>query len=200
MTRGEGWRYWNSKLEILAAPLANFRSPPPLIFLELPFPVSKNFRSPPSISSFPPIASFVERGLFIKTFCHQGTFNPAVITNKEVHMVHGNINTNDETSHTTILAMQRRDLSKFLITFPNFFIWWVNSAARARCFQGIHYVALLQEWTTALDEKLQSDIRGRIIGCQAQMNTFDFFFELNLGCFLTQITYQEPYGKQRWQL
>ena len=56
-----------------------------------------------------PIASFLERGLFIKTFCrrkylnrrivynsgHQGTFNPAVITNKEVHMVHGNINTND---------------------------------------------------------------------------------------------------------
>ena len=46
-----------------------------------------------------PIASFVERGLFLKTFCHrkylnrrivyssghQGTFNPAVITNKEVH-------------------------------------------------------------------------------------------------------------------
>ena len=32
---------------------------------------------------------------------HQATFNPAVITNKEVHMVHGNINTNDETSHTT---------------------------------------------------------------------------------------------------
>ena len=53
-------------------------------------------------SSTIPIASFVERGLFIKTFCHrkylnrrivyssgrQGTFNPAVITNKEVHMVH----------------------------------------------------------------------------------------------------------------
>ena len=32
---------------------------------------------------------------------HQGTFNPAVITNKEVHLVHGNITTNDETSHTT---------------------------------------------------------------------------------------------------
>ena len=68
-----------------------------------------------------PIASFVERGLFIKTFCHrkylnrrivyssghQGTFNPAVITNKEVHMVHGNINTNDETSHTTSNAKKR---------------------------------------------------------------------------------------------
>ena len=35
--------------------------------------------------------------------------------------------------------------------------------------------------TISLDEKLQSDIRGRIIGCQAQMNTFDFFFGLNLG-------------------
>ena len=64
---------------------------------------------------------FVERGLFIKTFCHrkylnrrivyssghQGTFNPAVITNKEVHMVPCNINTNDETSHTTSNAKKR---------------------------------------------------------------------------------------------
>ena len=78
-----------------------------------------------------PIASFVERGLFIKTFCHrkylnrgivyssghQGTFNPAGITNKEVHMVHGNINTNDETSHTTSNAKKRS--LKFLITYPN---------------------------------------------------------------------------------
>ena len=54
---------------------------------------------------------------------------------------------------------------------------------RASCFQRIldNYAALLQEWTIPLDEKLQSDIRGRIIGCQAQMNTFDFFFRLNLG-------------------
>ena len=54
---------------------------------------------------------------------------------------------------------------------------------RASCFQRIpdNYAALLQEWTISLDEKLQSDIRGRIIGCQAQMNTFDFFFRLNLG-------------------
>ena len=54
---------------------------------------------------------------------------------------------------------------------------------RASCFQRIldNYTALLQEWTISLDEKLQSDIRGRIIGCQAQMNTFDFFFGLNLG-------------------
>ena len=44
-----------------------------------------------------PIASFVERGLF----------NPAIITNKEVHMVHGNINTNNQTSHTTSNAKKR---------------------------------------------------------------------------------------------
>ena len=72
-------------------------------------------------SSTIPIASFVEGILFIKTFCHrnylnrrivyssghQGTFNLAVIANKELHMVHGNINTNDETSHTTSNAKKR---------------------------------------------------------------------------------------------
>ena len=53
----------------------------------------------------------------------------------------------------------------------------------ASCFQQIldNYAALLQEWTISLDEKLQSEICGRIIGCQVQMNTFDFFFGLNLG-------------------
>ena len=54
---------------------------------------------------------------------------------------------------------------------------------RASCFQRIlvNYAALLQEWIISLDGKLQSDLRERIIGSQAQMNTFDFFFGLNLG-------------------
>ena len=83
-------------------------------------------------SSSIPIASFVENGLFITTFCHrkylnrrivyssghQGTFNPAIITNKEVHMIHGNINTNRTRLHIP-LVIQGRDLLKFLITFPN---------------------------------------------------------------------------------
>ena len=38
---------------------------------------------------------------------HQGTLNSAVITNKEVHMVHGNVNTNDKTSHTNSNAKKR---------------------------------------------------------------------------------------------
>ena len=55
----------------------------------------------------------------------------------------------------------------------------------ASCFQRNqdNYAALLQDWTISLDKELQSDIRGsgRITGCQAQMNTFDFFFGLNFG-------------------
>ena len=78
--------------------------------------------------------------------------------------------------------------------------WTVHAPWFQRILE--NYAALLQEWTISLDEKAQSDIRGRIIGCQAQMNTFDFLFGLNLGrgCFLTQKTYQEPYSKQRCQL
>ena len=57
---------------------------------------------------------------------------------------------------------------------------------RASCFQRIldNYSALLQEWMVCLDEKRQADIRGRIIACQAQMKTYDFFFGLNLGYLL----------------
>ena len=61
---------------------------------------------------------------------------------------------------------------------------------RASCFQRVldNYAALLQEWIISLDGKLQSDIRGRIIGCQAQMDTFDFFFGLDLGQRLISYT------------
>ncbi|KAK2550816.1 Zinc finger MYM-type protein 1 [Acropora cervicornis] len=54
---------------------------------------------------------------------------------------------------------------------------------RASCFQRIidNYSALLQEWIVCLDQKLQADVRGTVIGVEAQMNTFDFFFGLNLG-------------------
>ena len=54
---------------------------------------------------------------------------------------------------------------------------------RASCFHRIidNYSALLREWIVCLHQKLEADVRGRIIGCQAQMNTFDFFFGLHLG-------------------
>ena len=71
MTMG-GWRYWNLKLEILAALLlvvqffrspplllvlkyTNFWSPSPLIFSELPFGCLKIFRAPLNIFIPPPL-------------------------------------------------------------------------------------------------------------------------------------------------
>ena len=54
---------------------------------------------------------------------------------------------------------------------------------RSGCFQRVldNYPALLQEWSICLEGKLQPDIKGRIIGCEAQMKSFDFFFGLQFG-------------------
>ena len=54
--------------------------------------------------------------------------------------------------------------------------------SRATCFQRVidNYDALLKLWNDCLETRLESYIRGRIIGCQAQMKKFDFFFGLNL--------------------
>ena len=54
---------------------------------------------------------------------------------------------------------------------------------RARCLQSIldNYEAVLNLWVECLESQLESDVRGRIIGCQAQMKTFNFFFGLHLG-------------------
>ena len=64
-------------------------------------------------------------------------------------------------------------LSKFCATR-----WTV----RATCFQRVidNYDALLKLWSDCLETRLESDVRGRIIGCQTQMKKFDFFFGLNL--------------------
>ena len=61
---------------------------------------------------------------------------------------------------------------------------------RATCFQRIleNYTALLAEWNECLKGKLQTEMRGRIIGCQSQMASFDFFFGLNLGILLYRHT------------
>lgn len=55
--------------------------------------------------------------------------------------------------------------------------------AGANCFRRIldNYNSLLEEWNVCLDSRLEADVRGRILGCQAQMNTFEFFFGLHLG-------------------
>ena len=52
----------------------------------------------------------------------------------------------------------------------------------AKCYKRIldNYDALLQLWDTSLTSKLDSETRARIIGCQSQMMTFDFFFAVYL--------------------
>ena len=49
---------------------------------------------------------------------------------------------------------------------------------RAFCFNKIfeRYDALQTLWKVCLREKLESEVRARIIGCQAQMESFSFFF------------------------
>lgn len=53
---------------------------------------------------------------------------------------------------------------------------------RATCFQRIldNYEELLTLWNEYLETNLEPDIRGRIVGCQAQMRLFNFFFGLIL--------------------
>ena len=54
---------------------------------------------------------------------------------------------------------------------------------RAGYFRQIleNYVVLMEEWGVFLSERLQPDVRARIIGCKAWMERFDFFFSLHLG-------------------
>ena len=54
---------------------------------------------------------------------------------------------------------------------------------RASCFQNIidNYCLLLKLWDRCLKESLEAETRSRIIGCNAQMKTFNFFFGLCLG-------------------
>ena len=61
---------------------------------------------------------------------------------------------------------------------------------RASCFQRIidSYSNLQSLWDVCLTENLTKEVRSRIIGCQAQMKKFSFFFGLCLGQRLFSLT------------
>ena len=61
---------------------------------------------------------------------------------------------------------------------------------RASCFQKIIdcYSNLQSLWDLCLAENLAKEVRSRIIGCQAQMKKFSFFFGLCLGQRLFSLT------------
>ena len=84
----------------------------------------------------------------------------------------------------TVLGNIKETLDEKLATGGGISLCPTRWTVRASCFRRIidNYSALLQEWIVCLDQKLQADVRGRIIsGCRAQMNTSDFFFGLHLG-------------------
>ena len=46
----------------------------------------------------------------------------------------------------------------------------------------------MEVWERCLDESLEAEVRGRIIGCQAQMRSFKFYYGINLGFTIYSIT------------
>ena len=54
---------------------------------------------------------------------------------------------------------------------------------RATCLKKIidNYEPLLKLWKESLEEKLDAETKSRIIGCKKQMESFKFYFGLQLG-------------------
>ena len=73
---------------------------------------------------------------------------------------------------------------------------------RAACFKRIldNYEALFGVWEISLGQKLDPDVKGRIIGCDAQMKTFSFFFGLNLGFRLCSHTDNLSKALQKYRM
>ena len=61
--------------------------------------------------------------------------------------------------------------------------WWT---VQGESFERIkeNYEALMLEWDICLEERLDTEIRAHIIGVKAQMESFQYFFGLNLGATL----------------
>ena len=53
---------------------------------------------------------------------------------------------------------------------------------RASCYERIieNYAFLFKAWKLCLSKKLEFDIKARILGCEYQMKSFDFFYGLHL--------------------
>ena len=56
--------------------------------------------------------------------------------------------------------------------------WTVRSSCFNKVFE--RYESLQKLWNVCLGEKLEPDVRARIVGCQTQMESFSFFFGLLL--------------------
>ena len=83
----------------------------------------------------------------------------------------GNINDNIEKGQEDVEQIKK--LTKLSTTR-----WTV----RAKCMKRIldNYQSLMQMWEECLEERLDQETGARIIGCKSQMESFYFFFGLNL--------------------
>ena len=83
----------------------------------------------------------------------------------------GNINGNIEKGQENVEQIKK--LTKLSTT---------RCTVRAKCMKKIldNYQSLMQLWEECLEERLDQETRARIIGCKSQMESFYFFFGLNL--------------------
>ena len=91
----------------------------------------------------------------------------------------GNINDNIEKGQEDVEQIKK--LTKLSTTR-----WTVG----AKCMKRIldNYQSLIQLWEECLEERLDQETRARIIGCKNQMESFYFFFGLNLSHKLYAMT------------
>ena len=83
--------------------------------------------------------------------------------------------------------------SKFISSFRTKFCA-TRWTLRATCFERVidNYNALLKLWNDCLETSIESDVRGRIIGCQTQMKMFDFFWiKLDSEDFLPNLCHRQ---------
>ncbi|XP_076315014.1 52 kDa repressor of the inhibitor of the protein kinase-like [Tachypleus tridentatus] len=64
--------------------------------------------------------------------------------------------------------------------------WTVRSQSFDRIIA--KYEALLLEWDVCLEDRLDSEMRARIIGIRSQMEKFEYFFALHLGVAVYSLT------------
>jgi hypothetical protein len=93
----------------------------------------------------------------------------------------GSIQSNLECADNDDSFEQPTSLSKLCVTR-----WTVRATTYMKVLT--NYDSLMKLWDVSLQSSLDRETRARIIGCQAQMTTFDFFYGLNLAHRLYAMT------------
>ena len=93
----------------------------------------------------------------------------------------GSIQSNIECDENDESLGQPTSLSKLCVTR-----WTVRATTYMKVLT--NYDSLMKLWDISLQGSLDRETRARIIGCQAQMTSFEFFYGLNLAYRLYSVT------------